>query len=220
MCQYAHMADPFAKVRDAILSYDTANAESVVRQALAAGAAPLEVANAMTEAIRSVGDRYGSGELFLPELIGAAEVLKRALPVVTEAIRRSGSKQETLGAAVIGTVFGDIHTIGKNLVATLLLTGGFEVVDVGANVKAESFVASVREKGAVLLAMSALLTTTSMEQKNVIRKLEAEGLRRKVKVIVGGGSITQEFATAIGADGYGANAPDGVRIAKKLIGAE
>jgi methanogenic corrinoid protein MtbC1 len=105
-------------------------------------------------------------------------------------------------------------------VATLLLTGGFDVVDIGANVKAESFVASIREKNSVILAMSALLTTTAMEQKNVIKKLEAEGLRKKVKVLVGGGSITPEFADSIGADGYGANAPDGVRIAKKLIGAD
>jgi len=208
------------KIRDTILAYDSANAEKVVRQALEAGAAPLDVANCLTEAIRSVGDRYGSGELFLPELIGAAEALKKALPAVTEAIQKSGSKQKTLGTAVIGTVFGDIHTIGKNLVATLLLTGGFEVIDTGANVKAESFVASVREKNPVVLAMSALLTTTALEQKNVIKKLEAEGLRRKVKVIVGGGSITPEFAVSIGADGYGANAPEGVRIAKKLIGAD
>ena len=214
------MADPLTKVRDAILSYDTANAETVVRQALISGVAPLEVANAMTEAIRSVGDRYGSGELFLPELIGAAEVLKKALPVVSEAIQKSGSKQATLGTAVIGTVFGDIHTIGKNLVATLLLTGGFAVVDAGANVKAEDFVASVREKNPVLLAMSALLTTTSMEQKNVIRRLEAEGLRRNVKVIVGGGSITQEFADSIGADGYGANAGDAVALVRRLMGGE
>jgi corrinoid protein of di/trimethylamine methyltransferase len=214
------MADLLAKVREAILAYDTANAESVVRKALAGGAAPLEVANAMTEAIRSVGDGYGRGELFLPELIGAAEVLKKALPVVTEAIQKSGAKQKTLGAAVIGTVFGDIHTIGKNIVATLLFTGGFDVVDLGANVKAETFVASVREKNPAILAMSALLTTTSMEQKNVIKKLEAESLRERVKVLVGGSSITQEFADSIGADGYGATAPEGVRIAKKLIGAD
>ena len=214
------MADHITRVRDAILAYDSANAEKAVRQALEAGAAPLELAGAMTEAIRSVGDRYGSGELFLPELIGAAEAMKKALPAVAEAIQKSGSKQKTLGTAVIGTVFGDIHTIGKNLVATLLLTGGFEVVDIGANVRAEIFVASVQEKNSALLAMSALLTTTSVEQKHVIRKLEEEGLRRKVKVIVGGGSITPEFADSIGADGYGANAPEGVRIAKKLIGAD
>ena len=212
------MADHLAKVWDIVLTYDTANAEAAVRQALAAGLAPLVVANTMTEAIRSVGDRYGRGELFLPELIGAAEVLKKALPVVTEAIQKSGSTQKTLGTVVIGTVFGDIHTIGKNIVATLLFTAGFEVIDVGANVKAEDFVASVREKKAALLAMSSLLTTTAMEQKNVIKKLEAGGLREKVKVIVGGGSITQEFADSIGAEGYGATAPDGVTIAKKLAG--
>ncbi len=212
------MIDHLAKVRDIVLTYDTANAEAAVRQALADGLAPLAVANTMTEAIRSVGDGYGRGELFLPELIGAAEVLKKALPVVTEAIQKSGSTQKTLGTVVIGTVFGDIHTIGKNIVATLLFTAGFEVIDVGANVKAEDFVASVREKKSALLAMSSLLTTTAMEQKNVIKKLEAGGLREKVKVIVGGGSITQEFADSIGAEGYGATAPDGVTIAKKLIG--
>ena len=213
------MADHLAKVRDIVLSYDTAKAEPAVREALAAGVPPLDIANAMTEAIRSVGDRYGRGELFLPELIGAAEVLKKALPAVTEAIQKSGSTRKTLGTVLIGTVFGDIHTIGKNIVATLLFTAGFEVVDLGVNVKAEDFLVSVRQKKPALLAMSSLLTTTAMEQKNVVKKLAAEGLREKVKVIVGGGSITQEFADSIGAEGYGATAPDGVVIAKRLIGA-
>ncbi len=213
------MTDHLARVRDTVLSYDTAKAESAVRDALAAGVAPLAVADALTEAIRSVGDRYGRGELFLPELIGAAEVLKKALPAVTAAIQTGGSTRETLGTVVIGTVFGDIHTIGKSIVATLLFTAGFEVIDLGVNVKAEAFLASVKDKKPSLLAMSSLLTTTAMEQKNVVKKLAAEGLRDRVKVIVGGGSITQEFADEIGADGYGATAPDGVAIARRLTGA-
>jgi len=212
------MVDHLAKVREMVLTYDTIHAESVVQNALEAGLMPLDLANSMTDAIRSIGDRFGKGELFLPELIGAAETVKKALPAVTDAIKRSGSRHQTLGTVVIGTVFGDIHTIGKNLAATLLFTAGFKVIDAGANVKAEKFIELVRAEKPSILAMSALLTTTAAEQRNVIRKLSEEGLRQTVKVMVGGGSINQEFADSIGADGYGATAPEGVAIAKNLIG--
>jgi methanogenic corrinoid protein MtbC1 len=212
------MIDHLAKVREAVFAYDNVHAETAVRQALEAGITPLDVAHSLTEAIRSIGDSFGKGDLYLPELIGAAEVVKRALPAVTEAIKKSGTRPPTLGTIVIGTVFGDIHTIGKNLVSTLLFTAGFEVIDAGANVKAEVFVKLVREQNPCILAMSALLTTTAAELRNVIRMLTEEGLRNKVKVIVGGGSLNQEFADCIGADGYGATAPEGVVIARKLIG--
>lgn len=126
-------------------------------------------------------------------------------------------KRESLGLVVIGTVFGDIHNIGKNMVSTLLLAGGFEVVDIGIDVKAESFISAVKEYNPNILAMSALMTMTAPEQGKVIKALIDEGIRGKVKVIVGGGAITQDFAEKIGADGYAPTAPGAIGLAKTLI---
>jgi methylmalonyl-CoA mutase cobalamin-binding domain/chain len=129
-----------------------------------------------------------------------------------------GKKVKSLGKIVIGTVFGDIHSIGKSMVATLLFASGFEVIDLGINVRGDEFLKAVKEHNANLVAMSALLTTTMMEQKNVIEGLKKSNMRDRVKVLVGGSPINQEFADTIGADGYGATAPEGVRVAKSLIG--
>ena len=146
--------------------------------------------------------------------------IKESLSHNNEAIEAGGSSQSSLGKVVIGTVFGDIHSIGKSMVATLLYAAGFKVIDLGINVKSDDFLAAVKEHDADILAMSALLTTTAMEQKRVIEGLKEAGLRQKVKVIVGGSPINQEFADSIGADGYGATAPEGVKIAKRLMGIE
>jgi len=119
---------------------------------------------------------------------------------------------------IIGTVYGDVHSIGKGMVATLLYVAGFEVIDLGINVKGSTFLEAVKKENPDILAMSALLTTTAAEQEKVIEGLSEEGIRDKVKVMVGGSPINQEFADSIGADGYGATAPDGVKIAKRLLG--
>ena len=156
--------------------------------------------------------------MFLPDLVCASEVLKNAFPPINAAIEAKGEKQKSLGKVVIGTVFGDIHNIGKNMVSTLLYAAGFEVIDLGINVKSEDFLKAVKDNNPEVLAMSALLTTTAMEQKNVIEGLKKEGVRGKVKVIVGGSPINQEFADSIGADGYGATAPEGVKLVKRLLG--
>ena len=214
------MPDMIQNLKDIVLNFDIDNAEAVAKAAINSGLDPVLAASALTDAIRDVGDRFGKGELYLPDLVCASEVLKKAFPIINEAIEAGGGSQSSLGKVVIGTVFGDIHSIGKGMVATLLYAAGFKVIDLGINVKSEDFLAAVKEHDADMLAMSALLTTTAMEQKKVIEGLKSAGLRDKVKVIVGGSPINQEFADSIGADGYGATAPEGVKIARRLMGIE
>jgi corrinoid protein of di/trimethylamine methyltransferase len=208
------------KLKSIVLNFDIDNAEKVAKEAIEQKIDPFEAAKVLTDAIREVGDGFAKGEYFLPDLVCAAEVLKKAIPIITAEIKKLGKESKSLGKVVIGTVFGDIHSIGKGMVATLLYASGFEVIDLGINVKSETFLDAIKEHKPDILAMSALLTTTAMEQKNVIEGLKREKLRDKVKVIVGGSPINQEFADSIGADGYGATAPDGVKVAKKLLGIE
>jgi len=172
----------------------------------------------MTVAIRQVGEGFGNGELWLPDLVGAAAAMTSAMPIIEEEIKRAGAKRESVGIVVIGTVYGDIHTIGKTMVATMLTADGFAVIDLGINVTAENFVKGITENNADILAMSALMTTTAPEQRKIIEKLERENLRDKVKIMVGGGAITQDFANSIGADGYDPTAPGAVKLARTLVG--
>ena len=212
------MQDFINELKKIVLDFDIDNAESVAKKAIESGVDPVSAANALTEAIRDVGDRFGTGELFLPDLVCASEVLKKAFPVINEAIEKAGGTRTSLGKVVIGTVFGDIHSIGKGMVATLLYAAGFKVIDLGINVKGEDFLKTVMDEKADILAMSALLTTTAMEQKKVIEGLKQAGIKDRVKVIVGGSPVNQEFADSIGADGYGATAPEGVKICKRFMG--
>jgi corrinoid protein of di/trimethylamine methyltransferase len=206
------------ELKKLVLDFNMDRAEVVAKKAIEEGADPLDCANALTEGIREIGDRFGTGELFLPDLVCASEVVKNALPVITKEIESRGGTRQTLGRVVIGTVFGDIHSIGKSMVSTLLFASGFEVIDLGINVKSAAFLSAVKEHNADILAMSALLTTTMIEQKNVIEGLKKQQMRDRVKVLVGGSPINKEFAQSIGADGYGPTAPEGVKIAKRLLG--
>lgn len=212
------MADSIQSLKGVILDFDIDRAEEVARNAVDSGTDPLLAAAALTDAIRQVGDAFGKGDLFLPDLVCASEVLKKAFPIINDAIEKKGATQESLGKVVIGTVFGDIHSIGKGMVSTLLYAAGFKVIDLGINVKGEDFLKAVKDEKANVLAMSALLTTTAMEQKKVIEGLKEAGIRDRVKVVVGGSPINQEFADSIGADGYGSTAPEGVRVVKRLLG--
>ena len=212
------MTDYIQRLKDMVMEFDIDNAASIAAEAIENGTDPIAATAALTDAIRQVGDAFGNGELFLPDLVCASEVLKKAFPVINEAIDKIGMSQASLGKVVIGTVFGDIHSIGKGMVATLLYAAGFKVIDLGINVKGEDFLKAVKEENADVLAMSALLTTTAMEQKNVIKGLKDAGIRDRVKVIVGGSPINQDFADSIGADGYGATAPEGVKVIKRLLG--
>jgi 5-methyltetrahydrofolate--homocysteine methyltransferase len=171
----------------------------------------------MTDAIRNIGDEFARGNFFLPDLIGASSAMLNALPVLEEAIMQSGEKRSKIGKAVIGTVYGDIHNIGKAIVSTLLMASGFEVNDLGTNIKPDQFVEEVQKSNADILAMSALMTTTAPEQKATIELLSEKGLRDKVIVLVGGSAINESFAQSIGADGYAPTAPEAVELAKNLL---
>ena len=210
--------DILGKLKQAILDYDPDAATDWARKSVEAGINPTETLAAMTNAIREIGEGFSSGDLFLPDLVGAADAMTAAVPIVQEEIQRVGAKAETTGTVVIGTVYGDIHTIGKTMVATLLQAEGFTVYDAGINVTAEQFVEGVREHKPDLLAMSALMTMTAPEQRKVIENLKEQGLRDSVKIIVGGGAITQEFADSIGADGYDPTAPGAAKLARTLMG--
>jgi trimethylamine corrinoid protein len=201
-----------------VFEFDMDNAEAVAHAVISSGVDPMEASKALTEAIRQIGDDFSKGDLFLPDLACASEVLKKALPIIIEEMEKKGSVKESTGKVLIGTVFGDIHSIGKSMVSTLLYAAGFDVIDLGVNVKSEDFIGAVKKYDPDVLAMSALLTTTASEQKNVIEGLKKQGLRQKLKIIVGGSPINQEFADAIGADGYGATAPDGVKVVRYLLG--
>jgi len=204
-------------LKKAVVEYDTQGAASWAIKAVEEGVDPIKALDAVTEAIRLVGDAFGRGNLWLPDLVGASEAALAATPILEEAIERRGAKRESLGTVVIGTVYGDIHSIGKAMVATLLRAEGFQVHDLGVNIQAEEFIEAIKKYDADILAMSALMTTTAPEQMKVIETLKKEGLREKVKVMVGGGGVTKEFADSIGADGYDPTAPGAVKLAKSLL---
>jgi corrinoid protein of di/trimethylamine methyltransferase len=209
--------DIFLELEYAVLNYDSTLVKELAQKAVNQGLNPLDCMSALTRAIRDVGLRYGKGELFLPDLIAASNAMQSAMPFLSEEIKKSGKKKFKLGTVVIGTVFGDIHSMGKTMVKTLLLAEGFEVIDLGVNVRTENFIDSVTKYKPDILAMSALLSTTILQQKNVVNKLIEENLRQKLKVIVGGAPVTQEYSASIGADGYDPTAPGAVVLAKKLL---
>ena len=208
----------FQNLKQAVIEYDVAGAAHWSQWIVDEGLDPLAAMDAISEAMKVVGDGYSREELWLPDLVGAANASQAAMPILEEEIQRRGQKTKDLGTVVVGTVSGDIHTIGKSMVSVLLMAQGFRVIDIGADVSAERFVEAVKENDADILALSALLTTTAPEQGKVINALKEAGLRDNVKIMVGGGAITQDFADSIGADGYGATAPGAVTLAKSLLG--
>jgi len=205
-------------LKKTIMEYDGEKAIVLAKKALEEKIEPTKALDAMTEAIRQVGEGFGKGELWLPDLVGAADAMSSAMPIIEEEIKRTGAKRVSLGRVVVGTVFGDIHSIGKTMVCTLLLAEGFEVYDLGINIKAEEFLEAAKKYNADILAMSALMTMTAPEQKKVVESLKSGNLRDKIKIMVGGGAITEEFAIDIGADGYDPTAPGAVKVARRLLG--
>lgn len=211
------MAD-LQKLYDAILNGNFKIAREVTQQALAEGTDPSAlVHDTMIPAMNEVGRRYEANEYFVPELLIAARAMKASLELIRPLLAEKGT--EPVGRVVIGTVQGDLHDIGKNLVAAMLEGAGFEVVDLGVDVSPEKFVAAVREKNASLVALSALLTTTMHAMKAVVETLNTAGLHGKVKIMIGGAPVTQKYADEIGADGYSSNANAAVALARKLLAA-
>jgi corrinoid protein of di/trimethylamine methyltransferase len=207
-----------SKLFEAVVAGDAATARQVTEQALADQVEPLTLVNQyMAPAMDEVGRRFERCDYFVPELLLSARAMKAALELIRPLLVASGA--EPAGRVVIGTVKGDLHDIGKNLVAAMLEGGGFEVIDLGVNVAPEKFVGTVQERNAHIISMSALLTTTMLSMRGTVDALKAAGLRDRVKVLVGGAPITQRFADEIGADGYGASAVDAVALARKAMAA-
>ncbi len=210
----------FRAMAQSIIDGDPDAAADLARRALEAGVDPLEAINkGFVPGVDHVGELYGKGEMFLPDLVLAGEAMKAAIAVLEPEITRQGGQRQTLGTVVIGTVEGDIHEIGKTLVATMLSVGGFRVYDLGVDVPVATFVEKAREVNADIVGMSALLTTTMVRQRDVIEALEDAGLRARVRVMVGGAPVTRAWAQEIGADGYSEDAIGAVAVAKQLVSA-
>jgi len=207
-----------SKLYEAIVSGDAKAAVALTKQALSENTDPMElVTRYMIPAMDEVGRRFECEEYFVPELLLSARAMKGAMELIRPLLAARGA--EPLGRVVIGTVKGDLHDIGKNLVASMLEGGGFEVIDLGADVPPEKFVEAAAQRQADIVAMSALLTVTMPAMKTTIEALEAAGLRGRVKVMVGGAPLTQRYAEEIGADAYGENASVAVTLARRLVGA-
>ena len=204
------------EVYDAIIDGDTKRAIAATDKALAENANPLDlVQKFMIPAMAEVGKRFECEEYFVPEMLISARAMKGCLEILRPRLAAQGSKP--VGRVVIGTVKGDLHDIGKNLVASMLEGGGFEVIDLGTDVSPEKFVEVVKEKSPNLICLSALLTVTMPSMKSTIEALKQAGVRQQVKVMIGGAPITQNFADQIGADGYGENAASAVNIARGFM---
>jgi 5-methyltetrahydrofolate--homocysteine methyltransferase len=189
----------------------------LTKAALESGANPQDIiAQGLQAGMAAVGEKFSSGEYFLPDMLMAARAMKAALEVLQPALEQTGIP--TIGKVVIGTVEGDMHDIGKNVVATFLSGNGFEVFDLGLNVPVQKFIDEVKEKKPDILGMSALLTTTMPVMGNVIKSLEETGLRSGLKVVVGGAPVTQDYANYIGADGYAHDGGQAVPVCKQLVG--
>ena len=209
------MADLQA-LHHAILTGDAVTAKTATEAALAAGTAPLSlVQDVMMPAMDEVGRKFEANEYFVPELLLAARAMKAGLELIRPLLAAGGV--EPAGRIVIGTVKGDLHDIGKNLVAAMLEGGGYDVIDLGVNVDPNKFVRAVKEKGAQIVALSALLTTTMPAMKTTIDAIKTAGLREQVKIMVGGAPVTETYAKEIGADGYSQNAAGAVSLARGLV---
>jgi len=214
------MKDLFQAMAQSIIEGEAEEAERLARQAIEQGIEPVEAINkGYVVGLDEVGEQFGCGDMFLPDLVQAAEAMKAAVAVLEPEMTRRGSSRQILGRVVIGTVEGDIHDIGKTLVATMLSASGFEVHDLGVSVPVQKFVDKAGAVGADIVGLSALLTTTMVKQRKIIEDLAGAGLRPKVKVMVGGAPVTRSWADEIGADGYSEDALGAVAVAKQLMGA-
>lgn len=209
----------YQEMTQSIIDGDPEEAEKLAKLSIEQGIPPLDAINkGFVPGVNYVGEQFSCGEMYLPDLVLAGEAMKAVIAVLEPEMAKRGIQRQTLGTVVIGTVEGDIHDIGKTLVATMLSGSGFKVFDLGVDVSVKSFVEKAREVNADIVGISALLTTTMVKQKTVIEELEKAGLRSKVKVMVGGAPVTRDWANQIGADGTSEDAIGSVAVAKKLVG--
>ena len=210
------MTDRLATIQGMVVEGKFNDIEGEVQRAIDAGTdLNLLINDALISAMDIVGKRFADGQIYVPEMLVSATTMKRGLDII-KPLLQSG-KSEYRGTIVMGTVKGDLHDIGKNLVTMMLEGAGFKVIDIGVDVKIEKLMETLKQEKADILGLSALLTTTMPEMQHVIEMLQAQGLRDQVKVIVGGAPIDQKFADKIGADGFGKDAVEAVQLARKLM---
>ncbi|MEL7564598.1 MAG: corrinoid protein [Dehalobacterium sp.] len=204
-------------IRRAVIEGEEGLALDLIKETLNTGeSAQAILQNALIQSMNEIGYLWNKEEIFLPEVMGSAQIFQKAASYLEPYLIADGN-QEKLGTIVLGTVYGDLHNLGKNLVAVMLRTAGFNVIDLGVNVLGDKFIEKAKENNAQIIALSALLTTTMVEQKLLIENLIEVGCRKQFKVIVGGAPISQKWAEDIGADGYARNAGEAVELAKKLL---
>jgi len=206
------------KISKSVMDGDIDTVKLLVKESLKNGANPLELVDkGLAKGIRTVGERYGNGEIFLTELLMGAEAMKVGMEIINPEIKRQKKELKKVGSIIIGTVAGDIHDLGKNIVAALFSAHGFDVVDLGVDVPDQKFIDGVKEMKPDILGLSALMTSTIPKQRELINLLKSSGLRDKVKVMIGGAAVNEDYARDIGADGYAENANDAVVKAKTLV---
>ena len=207
----------YSALQWAVIQGDDKKTVQQVKEVLEQGAEPAEiVVSGLRAGMITVGSKFSSGEFFVPDMLFAARAMNRALEILRPRLANSGTV--TIGRVVIGTVAGDIHDIGKNLVSIFLGGAGFEIIDLGTNVSNERFVTAVKRHSPDILGMSALITTTMPGIEATIKALESAGLRRRVRVVIGGAPITQRFADQVGADGYGTDGGAAIELCRRIIG--
>jgi 5-methyltetrahydrofolate--homocysteine methyltransferase len=212
------MGADFAAMRQSIVDGAPENALALAKQALAQGLPPLELIDmGFVPGMAEVGAQFAKHQMFLPDMLAAAEAMKAAMSVLEPELKRQGEERPSAGTVVLGTTKGDIHEIGKILVGTLLTANGFKVHDLGVDVPSDRFAVRARELNADIVGISALLTTTMRGQRSVVQALEQAGLRASVKIIVGSAPVTQRWAEEIGADGYAKDAMGAVALVRNLI---
>lgn len=205
-------------LNQAILNYDTEAARKAAKRVLDERVDPIVAIECAAKAIRKVGEKFEKSEVFLPHLVMAGDAMTEAVTILKRAVPKERARTTKTGTFVLGTVEGDLHDIGKNIVGPMLTAAGFEVHDIGKDVPAERFIEKAQELDADIIGASALMTTTIPAQKELIEDLKRLGLRDRFKVMVGGGSVFPEWAREIGADGYGKDAPEAAKVAEKLLG--
>jgi 5-methyltetrahydrofolate--homocysteine methyltransferase len=210
------MSDAYSKITQELIAGNLKDVPSLCLQAVEDGLPAQDILdNALFPGMDVVGQQMKTGEMFIPEVLRSAKAMQAGLEVLRDKLADGGASAQ-LGVVVIGTVQGDMHDIGKNLVVMLLEGAGFKVVDLGTDIKPEQFVSAVSEHNATIVGMSALLTTTMPKMNETVQALTEAGLRDKVKIIVGGAPVTPQFVEQIGADGYGADAGGAVDKAKEF----
>ncbi len=211
--------NPYQAMAQSIIDGDADLAEKLARQAIESGMDPLEAINmGFVVGVNHVGDQFSCGAAFLPELVMAGEAMKRAVSTLEPEMTKRGTQREIYGKVVLATIHGDIHDIGKTLVGTMLSAAGFEVFDLGVDVPIDVIIAKAQEVDADIVGASALLTTTMVRQRDLIKAVDEKGLRPRIKVMVGGAPVTKEWVSEIGADGYSEDAIGAVNVAKQLLG--